>query len=393
VTGTTYARGFQAAGVACGLKPSGKPDLAVVLSELPAAAAGVYTQNRLAAAPVRLARRHAADGQARAIVVNSGNANACTGPQGERDALTMAEQTAAALGLAVSEVLVASTGVIGVPLPMDKVAAGIAGAAVALSAEGGDDAARAILTTDRSTKLAHASLALQGTEVRIGAMAKGAGMIRPDMATTLTQVTTDAAVEPLLLRRLLRAGIAGSFNVISVDGTQSTNDCALVLANGASGVTIGEAELPTFGEALDAVLLDLAEQIVADGEGATRYARFAISGAADEAQAKRAARAVGEDVLVRCMLEGADPNWGRLVAALGGADVDLDPDLLAIWIGDVQLVTGGQGQPASEPAARQAMQVPRADIRIDLGLGQAAAHLYSSGLSSAYVEFNTEYTT
>jgi len=284
--------------------------------------------------------------------------------------------------------------VIGVPLQMDKVSAGIAEAAAKLSADGGADAARAILTTDRSTKLAHASLTLQGREVRIGAMAKGAGMIRPDMATTLTQVTTDAAVEPLLLRRLLRAGIGASFNVISVDGTQSTNDCALVLANGASGVSVGEGDVAAFAEALDAVLLELAEQIVADGEGATRYARFAITGAGDEAQARRAARAVGEDVLVRCMLEGADPNWGRLVAALGGAvDVDLDPDRLAIWIGDVQLVSAGQGQPAAEAAARQAMNVPRADIRIDLGLGEAAAHLYSSGLSSAYVEFNTEYTT
>jgi glutamate N-acetyltransferase/amino-acid N-acetyltransferase len=393
VTGVTHARGFQAAGVSAGLKPSGKPDLALVLSELPAAAAGVYTQNRLAAAPVRLARRHAADGRARAIVTNAGNANACTGAQGERDALEMVEQTGAALGLDPAEVLVASTGVIGVPLPMDKVSAGIADAASKLSPDGGADAARAILTTDRAVKLAHASLTLQGREVRIGAMAKGAGMIRPDMATTITEVTTDAAVEPLLLRRLLRAGIACSFNVISVDGTQSTNDCALVLANGASGVTVGEGELAAFGEALDAVLLELAEQIVADGEGATRYARFAITGAPDEGQAQRAARAVGEDVLVRCMLEGADPNWGRLVAALGGADVDLDADRLAIWIGDVQIVSGGQGQPAAEAAARQAMSVPRADIRIDLGLGESGAHLYSSGLSSAYVEFNTEYTT
>src|SRR5262249_24410991 len=203
-----------AVGLSWGLKPSGKLDPALAHAELPAAAAGVYTQNRLAAAPVRLARRHAADGHARAIVTNSGNANACTGPQGERDAQSMAEQAADALGLRPGDVLVASTGVIGVPLPMEKVALGIADAAARLSADGGGDAAKAILTTDNGVKLAHGSLWLQGREVRIGAMAKGAGMIRPDMATTLTQVTTDAAVEPLLLRRLLRAGIGASLNVI-----------------------------------------------------------------------------------------------------------------------------------------------------------------------------------
>jgi glutamate N-acetyltransferase/amino-acid N-acetyltransferase len=388
-----FPRGFRAAGVECGIKDSGGLDLALVVSDVPASAAGVFTRNRFSAAPVRLTQRHVADGAAQAIVTNAGNANACTGEQGEADAAEMSALAAAALGLEPGDVLVASTGVIGKPLPMPGIRSGIASAAAALSYDGGEDAADAIRTTDAFAKLATREVALAGGSVRIGAMAKGAGMIRPDMATTLCQVTTDARVAPGLLRDVLRGAADRSFNLVSVDGTTSTNDCILLLANGAAGVALEQVDADSFGDALADVLLRLARMLVTDGEGASRHARYLVTGAADAAEARRAARVVGEDVLVRCALHGADPNWGRLLAALGGCGVEVDPLRVAVWYGDVQLVEAGAGLPERRALAKVALAVDAPEVRIDLGLGTGQGEVYASSLSPEYVEFNAEYTT
>jgi glutamate N-acetyltransferase/amino-acid N-acetyltransferase len=305
----------------------------------------------------------------------------------------MAASAAAALGLDPAEVLVSSTGVIGKPLAMERVEAGIAAAAAALTEAGGEAAAEAIRTTDAYPKLVARTLELDGREVRIGGMAKGAGMIRPDMATTLAQVTTDAAVEPALLQALLREACDASFNCITVDGSTSTNDCILVLANGASGASAAGPGADELGVALADVLLDLALQVVADGEGTSRYCRWQVTGARDAADAQAAARTVAEDTLVRCALHGADPNWGRILAALGRAGIELDPARVAIAAGGVPLVERGEGVDGTEQRARAALARPAAEVEIDLGLGEACASVYGSALSPEYVRLNAEYTT
>lgn len=389
----TFPQGFRAAGVACGLKESGKPDLALVVSDVPASTAGVFTQNRVVAAPVTLSRATVAGGSARAFVANSGNANACTGAQGEADAREMVELTAAQLGLAPTEVLVASTGIIGRTLAMDRVRAGIAAAASALSYDGGADASNAICTTDAYPKTGEETVALGGGEVRLGAMAKGAGMIRPDMATMICNVTMDAAVAPERLGRLLQRAVDASFNRISVDGSASTNDCVLVLANGASGVVASDQDDDALGGALERLLLRLAKLVVTDGEGASRIARYEVVGARDGVRAEVAARAVAENQLVRCALHGADPNWGRMLAALGASGADVAPDRIDLWIGGVQLVAAGAGLPGAEDEAREALTSAEVSVRIGLGQGDGTAFVYASDLSPEYVRINSEYST
>jgi glutamate N-acetyltransferase / amino-acid N-acetyltransferase len=389
----TFPRGFRASGVVAGLKESGRPDVALVVSDLPATAVGMFTRNRVVAAPVTLSRAQLADGRARAVVVNSGNANACTGAQGDADAHEMAELTAAELGCATGEVLVASTGIIGRPLAMELVRPGIALAASALSPDGGSDAADAICTTDAYPKTGEESVALAGGEVRLGAMAKGAGMIRPDMATMICTVTTDAAIARERLQALLQTAVDASFNRISVDGSASTNDTVFVLANGASGVTVGPADEAAFGAALDRLLLRLAKLVVADGEGASRIARYEVVGALDGLRAEAAVRAVAENQLVRCALHGSDPNWGRILCALGASTADVAPDQIDLWIEDVQLVAAGAGLPGAEEEARAALGADEVSVRIGLGQGQGTAVVYASDLSTEYVRINSEYST
>jgi glutamate N-acetyltransferase / amino-acid N-acetyltransferase len=389
----TFPQGFRAAGIACGLKESGKPDLALVVSDVPASTAGVFTQNRVVAAPVTLSRATVALGSARAIVANSGNANACTGAQGDADAREMVELTAAQLGVAPAEVLVASTGIIGRPLAMDRVRAGIAAAASRLSYDGGADASYAICTTDAYPKTGEETVALEGGDVRLGAMAKGAGMIRPDMATMICNVTTDVAVSPEQLQRLLQRAVDASFNRISVDGSASTNDCVLVLANGASGVVASERDADALGGALERLLLRLAKLVVSDGEGASRIARYEVVGARDGARAEAAARAVAENQLVRCALHGSDPNWGRMLAALGASSADVAPERIDLWIDGVQLVAAGAGLPGAEEEARAALTADEVAVRIGLGQGDGTAFVYASDLSPEYVRINSEYST
>jgi glutamate N-acetyltransferase/amino-acid N-acetyltransferase len=392
--GACFPKGFAAGIAACGMKRSGKADLALLVSDRPAAAAGVFTTNRVVAAPVTVSRAQVQTGTAQAVVTNSGCANACTGSAGREDAWTMVRETASALGIAPSRVLVASTGVIGRPLPIGDVVAGIHSAAAALAGTNGRQAANAIRTTDRFPKLAQSEVELAGGRVRIGGMAKGAGMIRPDMATTLAQVTLDADVPHTTVRRILRQAVADSFNAISVDGCTSTNDCVFMLANGASGVTVdGPRQLRILTGAVGELMLDLAKQVVRDGEGSTRVCVYTVTGALSGPEARAAARGVAENVLVKCALHGGDPNWGRILAALGAAGVHLDPDRVAITVGGVPIVHGGEGVEHAMPDAKAHLSQDEVEVQISLGLGAGHATVIASDLSPDYVHFNSAVTT
>jgi glutamate N-acetyltransferase / amino-acid N-acetyltransferase len=392
--GACYPKGFAAGIAACGMKRSGKADLALLVSDRPASAAGVFTTNRVVAAPVTVSRAQVQTGTAQAVVTNSGCANACTGAAGRDDAWAMVRETASALGIAPSRVLVASTGVIGRPLPIGDVVAGIHAAAGSLAGTNGRQAANAIRTTDRFPKLAQAQVGLAAGRVRIGGMAKGAGMIRPDMATTLAQVTMDVDVPAPALRRILRQAVADSFNAISVDGCTSTNDCVFMLANGASGVTVdGPRQMRLLTGAVSELMLDLAKQVVRDGEGSTRVCVYTVTGALSGPEARAAARGVAENVLVKCALHGGDPNWGRILAALGAAGVHLDPDRIAVAVGGVPIVDAGEGLEQSMADARAHLSGDEVEVEISLGLGAGQATVIASDLSPGYVEFNSAVTT
>lgn len=388
----TAPLGFRAAAVACGIKPD-RLDLALVVADRPSPAAGVFTANRVQAAPVLVSRGHLAAGRARAIVANAGCANAATGARGLRDARDMAAAVAAALGCEAEEVVVASTGVIGVPLPMDKVRAGIVRGAAALSVEGGPEAARAIMTTDTRPKEVRVEVPLGSTTAVIGAMAKGAGMIAPNLATLLAFFTTDAAVPRDLLRRALHEAVGDSLNRITVDGDTSTNDCAVILASGARpGAAVAEGgTFNAFRRGLVEASHRLAEMLVRDGEGVTRIAEVRVEGARSGGEADRVARTVAESPLVKTALHGGDPNWGRILAAVGRSGVDLDVDQVAIWIGDVCVAEGGRARAYEEKDAAKAMQEDPVRFRIRLGEGSASGWMWTSDFSHGYVDINAHY--
>jgi glutamate N-acetyltransferase/amino-acid N-acetyltransferase len=379
------ATGFRAAGVAAGLKRSGGLDLALIVSDTPASAAGVFTSHRAAAAPVHVSRERVAEGAAQVIVVNAGCANAVTGARGRRDAEAMAAEAAAAVGVDPGHALVCSTGKIGNFLAMDRVSLGIAEAAGKL---GTDDlaAADAILTTDTRRKTA--ALA-HDAGWRLGGMAKGAGMISPDMATMLAFITTDAVVAPDLLQKALAAAVNDSFNAITVDGECSTNDTVLVLANGASGVTPSADDVAA---AMGSVCGSLARAIVADGEGATKFVRVSVTGARTPEEARRAARSVAESPLVKCALFGEDANWGRVAAALGKTDVGLDLDVLSIAMGGVKLFDRGQPVDGdAEARAHEGLTAHEISIDCDLAVGEASGEILTTDFSHGYVDINAEY--
>ena len=383
--------GFTASGVACGLKPSGNLDFGMLVSDRPAVAAGVFTTNRVQAAPVQLTRRHIRRGSARAIVVNAGNANACTGKQGYADARSTAEHAARALAVKKENVLVNSTGIIGVPLDMEKVRAGLEAATKALSPDG-DDFATAIMTTDTRKKVAEGSVG----SARIVGFAKGAGMIAPEMATMLAFVVTDAALEHGFLVETLRETTAASFNAISVDGCRSTNDTLLVLANGAAGGDPIGAEHPeaeAFTDALLEVCSSLARQIVEDGEGATKVVSIVVDGATNAREARQAAGTVADSVLLRCALNGADPNWGRVLAALGTSGIPFDPNVVDVWLGGQLLCENGAVGPGDPAKARAALLDRDVEIKIAMKRGDATATVLTNDLSAEYVRINAEYTT
>jgi len=389
----TSPKGFRSAGVHCGVKRE-KPDLALLVSDVPASAAGVFTTNKVKAAPVRYTQRAVAAGRAQAIVVNSGNANACTGGPGFADSEEMAKLTAASLGLAADLVLVASTGVIGVPLPMDAIRSGIPVAVNALSSDG-EGAARAILTTDNFPKTAAVRLDIDGVGVTIGGMAKGAGMIHPNMATTLCFLTTDASVPPAVLRGALKRAVQDSFNSITVDGDTSTNDTVLLLANGCAGgapITNGEA-LTRFTAALTLVAGELARMVVRDGEGATKLVEISVEGAASDLEARQAAMTVANSLLVKTALHGGEPNWGRILAALGRSGVEMSEETTDVSFGSLDVVRGGLGVPGVWDAAAAALEEKEVSIRIRLAVGNGAAKVWTSDLSEEYVRINGSYTT
>ncbi len=393
--GITAPLGFRAAGVACGIKAGGALDLALVASDGLSGAAGVFTTNRAVAAPVLLSRDHLrrSGGRAAAIVINSGCANACTGTQGDQAAASMATAAARALSVAPEHVLIASTGVIGVALDPAKVTRGIGEAARALRPDGHADAARAIMTTDTSPKAHAAATIIDGTTVRVGGMAKGAGMIEPLMATMLGVVTTDAAIEPTLLHRALADAVALSFNAISIDGECSTNDCVFLLASGASGVSIGPGEYATFVAALTEVCRALAVDIVRGGEGATKLVTVTVRGAASAADARRAARAICNSPLVKTAVHGGDPNWGRLMAVAGRAGVAFELSKAAIRIGAVELFAQGRPHDDRAPKAAEHLRGKDISLEVDLGLGHETARMWTCDLSAEYVRINAEYRT
>jgi glutamate N-acetyltransferase/amino-acid N-acetyltransferase len=389
----TAPLGFKAAAVASGIKPKGL-DLALLVADWGCSAAAVFTTNRAQAAPVIVSREHLATGQARAVVVNAGCANAGTGEQGLADARAMAAAAAREIGCRPLEVVVASTGVIGVGLPMDTVQTGIAAAVPYLSREGGRDAAQAILTTDTHPKETVVEWRLNGETARIGAMAKGSGMIAPNMATMLAFFTTDAALDPRLLHRALREAVGDSLNRITVDGDTSTNDMAVVLASGAlpaRAILEEGREYDAFREALREAARRIAGLIIRDGEGATRVAEVRVEGAQVESEADRIARTVAESPLVKTALNGGDPNWGRVLAAVGRAGVEVDMGRVDLFLGDVWVAEGGRARVYDEERARQALLEDPIRIRIRLADGRASGWMWTCDLSHGYVDINAHY--
>lgn len=422
--GVTSAGGFRAGAAACGLKASGGPDVALVVADGPCSAAGVFTRNRVVAAPVVLSREAlaTAGGRARAVVVNSGNANACTGEAGLEAARAMRRAVAAATGCADDEVLVLSTGVIGVPLDIGKVEAGIAAAARAAESEvdssagsprrargdiggtsGDEAAARAIMTTDTVPKTAAVRVALSGGEIVVGGMAKGSGMIHPDMATMLAVLTTDARIGADALDRVLRRAVEGTFNRITVDGDTSTNDAVVLLASGASGVEVEDAsDVDRFERALHAVCERLAKAIVRDGEGASRFVAIEVAGAASERDALTVARAIATSPLVKTAFAGGDPNWGRIVAAAGRSGVEVDPERMTLDVAAGESEADGpwlrlfeRGMPATFEMTDAESIFGRESVRVRLGLGTGAAEacVWTCDLTDRYVAINAEYRT
>ncbi len=390
----TSPKGFQAAGIAAGIKASGNKDLALIFSETPCSAAGVFTLNRVKAAPVFVTQERLRDGRAQAVVVNSGNANCCTGAQGMADARRMAEVTAEALKLRAEDVLVGSTGVIGVPLPMGVVEKGIRRVVLALSPTGGDDAAEAIMTTDTVPKKAAVRAEVGGGTVTLGGMAKGAGMIAPNMGTMLSFLTTDAEVEPGLLRSLLKGAVDRSYNVVTVDGDTSTNDTVILMANGASGVRVeGATAEGLFRQALAALTLDLARQIARDGEGATKFVTVRVTSARNFEDAKTVALSVANSNLVKTAIFGRDPNWGRILCAAGYSGAELDPNRVKVSMVGIPIFANGTPVPFDKPKAVEALSAKEVLIEIDLGDGSEAVEAYTCDFSYDYVKINAEYTT
>ncbi len=393
--GVTSAKGYLAGAVAAGIKKTGALDLCIVASDRPATAAGVFTTNKVRAAPVdlseqRIRRNH----RARGFIVNAGNANACTGERGSADAEEMTRLAAAKIGAEPDEILVASTGVIGVHLPMDKIRHGVE--QIKLSPNAGGTAAQAIMTTDLRSKERAVRIQIAGKTITVGGMAKGSGMIHPNMATMLAFVTTDAAIEPSFLQQALRSAADHSFNMISVDGDTSTNDTLVVLANGAAEnrpIVAGTPEASSFQTALDDVTIHLAKAIARDGEGATKLIEVTVDGAASAEDARKAARAVVSSSLLKAAVYGADPNWGRILCALGYSGAAVNPNRTDILIGDVWLMRDGNILPFDRATAVAQMAGPEVFIRANLHLGSATATAWGCDLTEQYVEINGKYTT
>ncbi len=394
--GVTFPQGFKAAGVKAGIKKSGNLDLAVIYTEQEAAVAGTFTQNAVAAAPVLVSKDVVKGGKAHAIVANAGCANACTGETGLKNAKEMAACAAEALGCAANEVVVGSTGVIGVNLPMEKITAGVTAAVKELSVDGSEKAGNAIITTDTYSKACALEIELGGKKVRFGAIAKGSGMIQPNMATMLCFITTDAAIDSKLLQEALSDIVNVSFNMISVDGDMSTNDMVIVMANGAAGnakITEKGADYEKFAEALKSICVGLAQRIAADGEGATKFLTINVKGAKCFADAKTVAMSVAKSPLVKTAFFGEDPNWGRVICAVGYAGAPMVPEKTVVKFGGIAVYANGLGATFDEAKLREVMAEHDIVIDIEMGLGDAEATVWSCDFSYEYVKINGEYHT
>jgi glutamate N-acetyltransferase/amino-acid N-acetyltransferase len=396
-TGITAARGYTAAGIHCGVKKT-KKDLALLVSDVPASAAGVFTLNRVAAAPVVVDKMQLAGSSVmRAIVVNSGNANAATGKQGMEDAWAMIDAAASALHIQRDQILVSSTGVIGQYLPMEPILSGISKAATQLTRECHRSSAEAIMTTDTFAKEYAVRFPLKGAEVAIGGMAKGSGMIAPNMATMLAFVTTDAAVSPAVLQHALKVAADRSFNRISVDGDTSTNDMVLLLANGLSGSapleSVNDPDYGQFYDALEHVLVELSKMIVKDGEGATKFVEIVVDTARSEDVAQRAARAIANSNLVKTAIHGEDANWGRILSAVGNSGIDFVPEDVEIRFGAVPILRKNFRIDFSEESAKAVLTKKEISVTVSLNQGSSSATFWTCDLSKEYVAINANYRT
>ena len=390
-------KGFKFSAVEAAVKKPGRLDLGLIFSEVPAAVAGVFTTNKVKAAPVLLGMERMKNGLCQSVVVNSGNANACTGPQGIEDARETARLVAEGLGIPDEAVQVSSTGVIGQPLPMERLRRAIPALIEGLGTGTFDDVARAIMTTDTFPKMEARNGVAGGVPYSIAGIAKGAGMIMPNMATMLAFIVTDAAVEPAWLKKVFKEANNASFNIISVDGDTSTNDTALIMANGMAGnpqIKAGTPDADSFVLHLRDVLLALAKQIVKDGEGATKLVEITIKGARSGADAKRAAMAVANSLLVKTAFFGQDANWGRILAAVGYSGAEVDPDKAELFFDDVQMVNNGifAGGDA-EARGTEVLRKKEFAVTVDLKLGEGISTVYTSDLSYDYVKINADYRT
>jgi len=389
--GITSVPGFRSAGVACGIKTTGAKDLAVIVCDDVAVSAGTFTSNKVKSAPVLVSMERIKSGKAKAIVANSGNANACTGEQGIKDAKRMTELVASGLNISPELVLVASTGKIGRKMPMDKIENGIKLALSSLSYTGGHDSAEAIMTTDTFSKEIAVEFDIQKKKAHIGGMVKGAGMINPNMATMLCFLTTDVCIEQSFLQKALKSAVDVSFNMISVDGDTSTNDTVLILANGKAGnspINRLDSSYEVFLRALTYVTTSLAKMIAKDGEGATKFIELRVRGAKTEQDARKACHTIARSPLLKCALFGEDPNWGRIMSSLGISDIDMDQNKVDIWFDDLKIAQNGISTGFSEESAKDILKKKEYVITIDLKMGNAKATLWTCDLSYDYVKIN-----
>jgi glutamate N-acetyltransferase/amino-acid N-acetyltransferase len=394
MSGVTEPQGYRASGVAAGIKNAGALDCALLVSDSPTTVAGTFTTNVMKAPPVVWNQQVCGNGAGRAVFINSGNANACVGPRGFDDVGTTVDHLAAGLDIALDEICVCSTGVIGVPLPMEKIQAGVEETIAALSESGGTDAAKAIMTTDTVPKEGSVSITLDGKTVRIGAMAKGSGMIAPNMATMICVLTTDAAIEAEPLQAALSRAVQVSFNQICVDNDMSTSDTVLCFANGAvSGETLqpDTDDIAVFESALTALCVDMAQALVKDGEGVTKFVEIEINGAPSDEDAKTVARAIAHSHLCKTAFFGEDPNWGRFACAAGYCGVVYPPEGLSLWLDDLRLMEAGVAADYEESDATAIMKQDTFRIRVDLGAGSGSAVFWTSDLSYDYIRINAEY--
>ena len=385
--------GFEAAGIVAGLKKKNKKDLGLIFSKVPANVAGVFTRNRVKAAPVILDRERIKSGVCQAIIVNSGNANCCTGEQGIRDAETMANLSASELGISEDLVLVASTGVIGEPLPMEKIKTAIPDLVHSLQPGGVSDLAESIMTTDTVPKMVSGQGIVEGKPFVVTGVAKGAGMIRPDLATMLCFVFTDVSASSNVLKEALVPAIDRSFNRITIDGDTSTNDTVLIMANGVSGAVIENSRhKEMFQKVLDRIFLDLAKQLVRDGEGVTKLVEIIVQGAASDFDARKVADTVAHSPLVKTAFFGEDANWGRIIGAVGRAGVEVDPDRIDLYFDDVQMVKAGMGcGKAVEDEATKVLKKSEFTVAVHLNLGKGFGSMITCDFSVDYVRINADY--